>query len=204
MKNERLNKKKIIVFLIVVFFVITIVLRIVYVNSGIFPSAKITIVSQSEGIQNNKNNIIVNSCKKYTKQQWFDYLDSNNIESEENFVSEHKNYAFSSKLGYDEDYYILLLDVNIENVTEEIQSFNMTTGITITDGVYSNAFTRQMYYTSVLNGKEDGNMATVDIQPHQAVNAKSVYITKDNPQKCAIENYTMGNCQKMDIKIEDN
>lgn len=202
MENNKLSRKKMISLIIVVLVIIAIISRIVYVNSGIFPSAKVKIVSQSEGIQNDKNNIKVNSCKKYTKQQWIAYLNTNNIESEQSFLEKHKNYAFASKLGNDEEYYILLLDVDIENTTQETQGFNMATGITLTDGVYSNVFTRHIYYTCVLNGKTDGNMAAVEIEPHQTINAKSVYITKDNPQKCAIENYTMGNCQKMNIKIQ--
>jgi hypothetical protein len=188
---------------VVAIFIIAVLVtgRIIYINSGIFPSTKINIVSRSEGIKNDTNNIYVKSCKQYSSSEWAEYLEENNIVSEEKFIEEHKNYAFASKQP-DDDYYIIVLDAEVENTTQEDQKFNMTTGISLTDGIYSNAFSKHIYYSSVLNGNTDGKMATVDIKPHEKREVKCAYISKIKYTKCAIENFKMGNYQKMNITID--
>ena len=183
------NIKKIIAVVAIFIIAVLVTGRIIYINSGIFPSTKINIVSRSEGIKNDTNNIYVKSCKQYSSSEWAEYLE------------EHKNYAFASKQP-DDDYYIIVLDAEVENTTQEDQKFNMTTGISLTDGIYSNVFSKHIYYSSVLNGNTDGKMATVDIKPHEKREVKCAYISKIKYTKCAIENFKMGNYQKMNITID--
>lgn len=78
-----------------------------------------------------------------------------------------------------------MLDAEVENTTQEDQKFNMTTGISLTDGIYSNAFSKHIYYSSVLNGNTDGKMATVDIKPNEKAEVKCAYISKIKYTKCA-------------------
>ena len=68
------NIKKIIAVVAIFIIAVLVTGRIIYINSGIFPSTKINIVSRSEGIKNDTNNIYVKSCKQYSSSEWAEYL----------------------------------------------------------------------------------------------------------------------------------
>ena len=172
-----------------------------YVNSGIFPSTKIYMVAQGEWMENETTKVRVNKATLYNKEQWESYIKSQGIKKESQFVEENKDMGYS--MSYSEDnYYILVMDIDICNTKEEEQKILPESCITLTNGIYSRGMYKDTYYSSVLQGGNGKSVYRIDLKSNEEAGAKCVYVFEKCPEEFALERLALGRNQRMKLNVE--
>lgn len=174
---------------------------ICYVNSGIFPSTKIYMIAQGEWMENTTTKVRVNKATLYSKEQWESYIKSQGIKKESQFAEENKDMGYS--MSYSEDnYYILVADIDICNTKEEEQKILPESCITLTNGIYSRGIYKDTYYSSVLQGGNGKSVYRIDLKPNEEAAAKCVYVFEKLPKEFALEHLSLGRNQRMKLTVE--
>lgn len=150
-----MNKKKLAIILVSLLAITCIICRIIYVNN-IYPSEKITYVTQDTPVKFKNNEMKIVSSKLYDKNSCIHYLDELSIKHDYDNVyypgvdatSAISNYDYIINYSPYSDYNILVLEIASEepyNFSDLSRFFNLMPDIHRTPLIY------EWYYSSLLD-----------------------------------------------------
>lgn len=182
--------------------IVIVIIRIIYVNSGVLPYPGIKIVDNEIGINKEKYNIKYSHAQIFSKSQWEEYLAKENIEKETEFFEKNKAYdVYKNPYIESDNCEIVEVDFNIKNNSKEKLDINLYTDIILNNNYSSNGILCDLYYTSKLNGIEDIK-STISISPEDTLDVKIVFVSENALINISVDYIEFGNNQRMIIDTD--
>lgn len=188
-----------IIFVIICFLVIA---RIAYVNIA-YPAADIKIIDEDEIFDLKNFSLRLKEYDIYSKEEWKQKLENENIELEEEKYNVIYNVNLKNNSNYDyivtydpsNDYKVLVVDLEISNLTEEVQKMNINSSFSVLTSLNKQGIKVNNYYSSFLNS--DDYLA--EYKPKETREVKLVYITNEKNENFVLEVTKLGRNQRMTL-----
>lgn len=188
--------------IIVVIICFLVIARITYVNIA-YPSADIKIIDEDEMFDLKNFSLRLKEYDIYSKEEWKQKLENENIELEEEKYNVIYNVNLKNNSNYDyivtydpsNDYKVLVVDLEISNLTEEVQKMNINSIFSVLTSLNKQGIKVNNYYSSFLNS--DDYLA--EYKPKETREIELVYITNEKNENFVLEVTKLGRNQRMTL-----
>lgn len=188
--------------IIVVIICLLVIARIVYVNIA-YPAADIKIIDEDEIFDLKNFSLRLKEYDIYSKEEWKQKLENENIELEEEKYNVIYNMNLKNNSNYDyivtydpsNDYKVLVVDLEISNLTEEVQKMNINSNFSVLTSLNKQGIKVNNYYSSFLNS--DDYLA--EYKPKETRELELVYITNEKNENFVLEVTKLGRNQRMTL-----
>jgi len=188
--------------IIVVIICLLVIARIVYVNIA-YPAADIKIIDEDEIFDLKNFSLRLKEYDIYSKGEWKQKLENENIELEEEKYNVIYNMNLKNNSNYDyivtydpsNDYKVLVVDLEISNLTEEVQKMNINSNFSVLTSLNKQGIKVNNYYSSFLNS--DDYLA--EYKPKETRELELVYITNEKNENFVLEVTKLGRNQRMTL-----
>ncbi|MCR5516584.1 MAG: hypothetical protein K6F41_09035 [Lachnospira sp.] len=188
--------------IIVVIICLLVIARIVYVNIA-YPAADIKIIDEDEIFDLKNFSLRLKEYDIYSKEEWKQKLENENIELEEEKYNVIYNMNLKNNSNYDyivtydpsNDYKVLVVDLEISNLTEEVQKMNINSNFSVLTSLNKQGIKVNNYYSGFLNS--DDYLA--EYKPNETRELELVYITNEKNENFVLEVTKLGRNQRMTL-----